>query len=75
MKTVEQQTIQALHRVRTQWQTARTARINLVRAFLREQGLPMPLGAHRVLAHVAAIWAVWSHDVDYQSTPRGAVAA
>ena len=29
VKTVEQQTLQALHRVRTQWQAARTARINL----------------------------------------------
>ena len=35
---VEQQTLQALHRVRTQWQAARTARINVVRGLLREQG-------------------------------------
>ena len=55
VKTVEQQTIQALHRVRTQWHAARTARINVVRALLREQGLPMPLGAHKVLACVASI--------------------
>lgn len=53
LKTVEQQTIQALHSVRTQWQTARTARINLVRALLREQGLLIPLGARKVLACVA----------------------
>lgn len=31
VKSVEQQALQALHRVRTQWQAARTARINVVR--------------------------------------------
>ncbi|MGH2359669.1 MAG: IS110 family transposase, partial [bacterium] len=55
VKTVEQQTLQALHRVRTQWQAARTARINVVRGLLREQGLPIPVGARTVLACVAAI--------------------
>ena len=53
VKTVEQQTLQALHRVRTQWQAARTARINVVRGLLREQGLPVPVGARTVLARVA----------------------
>ena len=43
------------HRVRTQWQAARTARINVVRGLLREQGLPVPVGARTVLARVAAI--------------------
>lgn len=42
VKTVEQQTLQALHRVRTQWQAARTARINVVRGLLREQGVAVP---------------------------------
>ena len=55
VKTVDQQTLQALHRVRTQWQRARTARINVVRGVLREQGLPVPVGARTVLARVAAI--------------------
>jgi len=55
VKTVEQQTIQSLHRVRTQWQAARTARINVVRGLLREQGLPVPVGARTVLARVAGI--------------------
>jgi transposase len=39
VKTVDQQTLQALHRVRTQWQAARTARINVLRGLLREQGV------------------------------------
>ena len=34
VKTVEQQTLQAIHRVRTQWQTARVARINAMRGLL-----------------------------------------
>ena len=55
VKTIEQQTLQALHRVRTQWQSARTARINVVRGLLREQGLPVPVGARRVVARVTAI--------------------
>jgi len=55
VKTIEQQTLQALHRVRTQWQAARTARINVVRGLLREQGLPVPVGARTILARVAAI--------------------
>ena len=55
VKTVEQQTLQALHRGRTQWQAARTARINVVRGLLREQGLPVPVGARTVLARVAGI--------------------
>lgn len=55
VKSVEHQTLQALHRVRTQWVATRTARINVVRALLREQGLPIPLGARKVRACVAAI--------------------
>ena len=55
VKSAEQQTLQGLHRVRAQWQTTRTARINLVRALLREQGLPIPLGARTLLARVASL--------------------
>ena len=44
IKTVEQQMIQGLHRVRRQWQQTRTGRINLLRALLREQGLAFPTG-------------------------------
>ena len=55
VKSVEQQALQALHRARTQWQAARTARINVLRGLLREQGHPMPLGARTVLARVIAV--------------------
>jgi transposase len=37
VKTIEQQTLQAVHRVRTQWQTARVARINAMRAPTRNR--------------------------------------
>lgn len=52
VKTVEQQTLQALHRVRTQWQAARTARINVMRGLLREQGWPIGAGATTALTRI-----------------------
>jgi transposase len=55
VKTVEQQTLQAIHRVRTQWQTARVARINAIRGLLAEQGHAIPVGARTVLRRVTAI--------------------
>lgn len=52
IKQVEQQVIQGLHRVRTQWMATRTNRINVLRGLLRELGIAIPLGAttaiHRV---------------------------
>jgi transposase len=54
VKTVEQQGLQSLHRVRTQWAT-RTGRINVIRGLLREHGCPVPVGARTVLARVTAI--------------------
>jgi transposase len=45
VKTAEQQALQSVHRVRAQWQTARTARMNVIRGLLREYGLPLRAGA------------------------------
>lgn len=45
VKSVEQQTIQQLHRVRSQWLRTRTARINGLRGMLRELGIAIPQGA------------------------------
>jgi transposase len=45
VKTIAQQTIVGLHRIRDQWMTTRTARINTVRGLLREQGIVLPAGA------------------------------
>jgi transposase len=55
VKTIDQQALQALHRVRTQWQATRTGRINVMRGLLREQGCPVPAGARTVVRRVAAI--------------------
>jgi transposase len=45
IKTIEQQAMQSLHRVRAQWQATRIARINIIRAILRENGAPLARGA------------------------------
>lgn len=45
VKSVEQQALQGLHRVRSLWMSNRTARINALRGFCREFGLVVPQGA------------------------------
>lgn len=45
IKTVEQQALQGLHRIRSAWMGTRTARINALRGFCREFGLAVPQGA------------------------------
>ena len=57
VKTVEQQTLQALHRVRTQWHTTRVARINAMRGLLAEHGSAIPVGARTGFRRVGAILA------------------
>jgi transposase len=52
VKRVEQQALVAVHRVREQWMTTRTARINTLRGILREQGLLLPAGARAALQAV-----------------------
>ncbi len=55
VKTPEQQALQALHRMRMQWQRTRTARINALRGMLREHGIPVALGARTVLTKMPRI--------------------
>jgi transposase len=55
LKSVAQQTLAGLHRLRSAWMADRTARINLVRGLLRELGYTLPLGARHV---VSRAWAV-----------------
>lgn len=55
VKSVAQQTLTSLHRLRAAWVGDRTARINTVRGILRELGLPLPVGAHHV---VPGVWAL-----------------
>ena len=52
VKTVEQQAIASLHRVRSTWLATRTSRLNTVRGLLREFGIFIPLGAQHVVPRV-----------------------
>jgi len=49
VKTVEQQSIAFLHRMRSGWIQTRTARINAMRAILRELGKVIPAGPRNVV--------------------------
>jgi transposase len=55
VKTVPQQVLTSLHRLRSGWMTERTARLNALRGLLREQGVFIPVGARQV---VPAVWAL-----------------
>jgi transposase len=54
IKSVEQQGIASLHRVRSTWLATRTARINTIRGLLREFGIVIPVGAAHVVPQVRA---------------------
>jgi len=45
VKSLEQQQLQQLHRLREQYKNTRVSRINLLRGFLREFGVYVPVGA------------------------------
>ncbi|MGH7553406.1 MAG: IS110 family transposase [Longimicrobiales bacterium] len=55
VKSLEQQALTALHRLRSTWVAARTSRINTVRGVLRELGFPIPLGARQRVPAVYAL--------------------
>jgi transposase len=55
IKSVAQQTLTSLHRLRSSWMATRTARLNTVRGLLRELGLTIPVGAHKVVPAVIAL--------------------
>lgn len=57
VKSVEQQAIVALHRLRQGYLRTRTARINAVRGHLREFGIVIPVGARYMLPQVHAVLA------------------
>jgi transposase len=54
VKTIEQQTIVFLHRLRAAWMKTRTSRLNMLRGILRELGVTIPEGASRVLPAVSS---------------------
>jgi len=55
VKSVSQQALAALHRLRSRWKETRTSRLNTVRGALREFGISIPIGSRQV---VPAVWAV-----------------
>ena len=55
VKSETQQALAGLHRLRSTWLATRTARINTVRGLLREFGVVVPAGAHRLVPHLTAI--------------------
>jgi transposase len=55
VKTVNQQVLTSLHRLRSGWMLERTARLNTLRGLLRELGVFIPVGSREV---VPAVWAL-----------------
>ena len=51
VKTIEQQALTSLHRLRSAYVADRTARINTVRGILREFGYALPQGSRTFVAH------------------------
>ena len=54
VKSIEQQSVVFLHRLRATWMKTRTSRLNVLRGILRELGVTIPEGASRVLPAVSA---------------------
>jgi transposase len=68
VKSIDQQSLTALHRLRSQWLADRTARINTLRGLLRELGHFIPQGARHV---IPAVWElIEDADSDLPSTLR-----
>lgn len=57
VKSVEQQALQGLHRIRSLWMSTRTARINALRGFCREFGLAVPQGARTGIEAISRVLA------------------
>ncbi len=55
VKRVEQQALVAMHRVRQQWMTTRTAHINTLRGVLREHGVLLLVGARAAVQAVPTL--------------------
>ena len=55
VKSIEQQILVTLHRLRSAWLAERTATINTLRGLLRELGAVIPVGARNVVPHTWAL--------------------
>lgn len=57
VKSIAQQALASLHRLRSTWLATRTSRLNTVRGLLREFGIFIPVGARHVVPHVRTLLA------------------
>jgi len=57
VKSIEQQALQGLHRIRSLWMSTRTSRINALRGFCREFGIAIPVGARTGLEALGRVLA------------------
>jgi transposase len=57
VKTLEQQQVLALHRVRSQWMSTRHRYVNTLRGILREFGVPIALGVTAAKTQIRAVLA------------------
>jgi transposase len=55
VKTVAQQELQALHRMRAEWMATRTARLNAMRGCLQEHGVTIARGARTALRTIPLV--------------------
>jgi transposase len=73
VKTLDQQTITALHRLRSGYLQTRTARINCVRGLLREFGITIPVGARHLVPRTQAAIEDGAVPLDLESVLRDAL--
>ena len=57
VKSVEQQALQGLHRIRSLWMGTRTSRINALRGFCREFGIAISLGSRVGIEQISRVLA------------------
>lgn len=57
VKSVEQQALQGLHRIRSLWMGTRTSRINALRGFCREFRIAIPVGARTGIEAIGRVLA------------------
>ncbi|HYD78552.1 MAG TPA: IS110 family transposase [Paucimonas sp.] len=57
IKSVEQQALQGLHRIRSLWMATRTARINALRGFCREFGISVAAGSRNGIEQISRVLA------------------
>ena len=63
IKTLQQQQLQSLHRLRSQWMSTRQRYLSTLRGILREFGIMIPLGPSVAKAHVGLALAQADSDI------------